>query len=287
MKKFQLFDMVNYIFLLLVGIAMLYPFVNIIAISFSSYEAYLENPLRIFPKGWNFEAYTGIIHHVRFYTSYLNTFIITSVGVIAGLFLYVITAYPLSKKDLKGRRWIMLYIVFTMMFNGGLIPNFLVMRELKLYDTLAVLIFKGMFTAYNLILIKSFFESLPESIVESAKIDGASEVRILFKIIVPLSKPILATIALFSAVAYWNNYYNAVVYIRSVDKWPLMLFLREIIMGAQLNEIADSAEMGRNTVEPIMLQYSTLLLVILPIICVYPFLQKYFVKGIMLGSVKG
>lgn len=287
MKKFQLFDMVNYIFLLLVGIAMLYPFVNIIAISFSSYEAYLENPLRIFPKGWNFEAYTGIIHHVRFYTSYLNTFIITSVGVIAGLFLYVITAYPLSKKDLKGRRWIMLYIVFTMMFNGGLIPNFLVMRELKLYDTLAVLIFKGMFTAYNLILIKSFFESLPESIVESAKIDGASEVRILFKIIVPLSKPILATIALFSAVAYWNNYYNAVVYIRSVNKWPLMLFLREIIMGAQLNEIADSAEMGRNTVEPIMLQYSTLLLVILPIICVYPFLQKYFVKGIMLGSVKG
>lgn len=287
MKKFQLFDMVNYIFLLLVGIAMLYPFVNIIAISFSSYEAYLENPLRIFPKDWNFEAYTGIIHHVRFYTSYLNTFIITSIGVIAGLFLYVITAYPLSKKDLKGRRWIMLYIVFTMMFNGGLIPNFLVMRELKLYDTLAVLIFKGMFTAYNLILIKSFFESLPESIVESAKIDGASEVRILFKIIVPLSKPILATIALFSAVAYWNNYYNAVVYIRSVNKWPLMLFLREIIMGAQLNEIADSAEMGRNTVEPIMLQYSTLLLVILPIICVYPFLQKYFVKGIMLGSVKG
>ena len=289
-KKMKLFDYINYIFLILIGLCMLYPFVNIIAISFSSYDAFIENPLRIFPKEFNFDAYRDILQHARFYTSYLNTIVITVVGVVAGLFMYSITAYPLSRPDLKGRKFFIVYIVFTMLFNGGLIPNFYVVRSLGLYDTIAILIFKGMFTAYNLILVKSFFEGIPDSLMEAARIDGATDPTILFKIVIPLSKPILATIGLFSAVGYWNNYYNAVVYIKSAEKWPLMLFLREIIMGAKTSEMAaggNLAELKSMPVEQVMLQYSTLLLVILPILCVYPFLQKYFVKGVMLGSVKG
>lgn len=288
-RKMQLFDYINYTILFLIGICMLYPFVNIIAVSFSSYEAFIENPLRIIPKEFNFNAYKDILRHAGFYKSYLNTIIVTLVGTVASLFLYSITAYPLARKDLRGRRGIMVYVLFTMLFNGGLIPNFYVVKELGLYDTLLILVIKGMFSAYNLILVKSFFENISESLLEAARVDGANEPTILFKIVMPVSKPILATIGLFTAVGYWNNYYNAVVYIKSASKWPLMLFLREIIMGAKMSEMATGgnlAEAKNVMVDQVMLQYSTLLLVILPILCVYPFLQRYFVKGMMLGSVK-
>ena len=236
------------------------------------------------------EAYKEIMQHSRLYSSYLNTIVITVTGTFIALTMYILTAYPLSKKELRGRGLFMIFIVFTMMFNGGLIPNFYLIKQLGLYNTLSAVILVSVFSAFNLILVKNFFEQLPHSLVEAAKIDGAGEWFILWRIVVPLSMPILSTIALFTAVGYWNNFFSAVVYIKDPQKWPLMLFLREIIMGARMKEMASAgnlAEFQKSEVNQISIQYATLLLVILPIICVYPFLQKHFVKGVLVGSVKG
>lgn len=287
--RFSVFDFANYIMLTIVTLIMLYPFLNIFAVSFSSYKAFQENPLRIIPKEFNIDAYASILEHEMLYSSYLNTIFITTCGIGLSLFLYILTAYPLSKRHLKGRGFLMTMIVFTMMFNGGLIPNYLLIKELGLLDNVWSIIITGAFSGFNVILMKNFFENIPDSLEEAAKIDGANDPYILFKIIIPLSKPIIATICLYVAVAYWNNFFLAVMYIRSPEKWPLMLFLREIIMGAKMQEIAsggNTAEVAKDlTTES--LQYATLLIVMVPILCVYPFLQKYFVKGIMLGSVKG
>jgi len=288
--KLELFDVVNYTLIVIACAIMLYPFVNVISVSFSSYAAYVENPLMIWPHDFDMSAYKEIMGHRVLWTSYRNTIIVTTVGVAVGILLYILTAYPLSKTVLKGRKILMVLVIFTMLFNGGLIPNFYLMRSLGLLDTYAALILPSLFSGFSLILMKSYFESIPEELEEAARIDGASDPYILFRIVVPLSKPIIATLCLFAAVGYWNNFFNGIVYIRSVDKWPLMLFLREIIEGASMKEIASGGNVAETGGEQVMketLKYATLTIVMIPILLVYPFLQKYFVKGIMLGSVKG
>lgn len=290
LKRLQMFDVINYTLIVLICLAMLYPFVNVLAVSLSSYTAFVENPMRVWPKDLNFGAYSEILNHPVLWTSYMNTITVTVSGVFLGMFLYIITAYPLSKKYLKGRQFFMVAIIFTMLFNGGLIPNYYLFRELGLVNTLPALVLAMLFSGFNLILMKTFMEYIPEELEEAARIDGAGDPYILFRIVVPLSKPIIATLCLFMAVAYWNNFFNAIVYIRDVDKWPLMLFLREIIEGAKMAQIASGgnlAEMRNDEIPPETMQYATLMVVTVPILCVYPFLQKYFVTGIMLGSVKG
>ncbi|PYI56423.1 carbohydrate ABC transporter permease [Paenibacillus flagellatus] len=289
-RKIETFDVVNYALVSLVCVVMLYPFVNVISVSFSSYAAYVQNPLMIWPRDLDLSAYKEIMSHRILWTSYRNTIVVTAVGVALGIFLYIITAYPLSKPALKGRRTLMLLVVFTMLFSGGLIPNFYLIRSLGLLDTYAALVLPSLFSGFSLILMKNYFESIPEELEEAARIDGASDPYILFRIVVPLSKPIIATLCLFAAVGYWNNFFNGVVYIRSIDKWPLMLFLREIIEGTAMKEIAsggNAAETGGAQATRETLKYATLTIVMIPILLVYPFVQKYFVKGIMLGSVKG
>jgi putative aldouronate transport system permease protein len=288
--KLEVFDWTNYILLTLVSLAMLYPFVNVLAVSFSSYAAYVDNPMMVWPHDFDLSAYKEIMSHRILWVSYRNTIVVTVCGVVFGVFLYIITAFPLSKKVVKGRKILMLLIVFTMLFSGGLIPNYYLMRSLGLLDSLAALVLPSLFSGFSLILMKNFYESLPEELEEAARIDGASDPYILFRIFVPLSTPIIATLALFAAVGYWNNFFNGVIYIRSVDKWPLMLFLREIIEGAGMKEIAtggNAAETGGEQATTETLKYATLTIVMIPILLVYPFIQRYFVKGIMLGSVKG
>jgi putative aldouronate transport system permease protein len=281
-------DVINYTLITLICVVMLYPFMNVVSVSLSSYSSYVQNPLMVWPEDMTLGAYKEIMKSGMLWRSYANTIIVTVSGVGIGILLYILTAYPLSKKVLKGRRTLMLLIVFTMLFNGGLIPNFYLMRSLDLLDTLASLVLPALLTGFNLILMKNFFESLPEEIEEAARIDGASDPYILFRIVVPLSKPIIATLCLFAAVGYWNNFFNAIVYIRSPDNWPLMLYLREVIEGAStMARSANAAEMGTEMMTSETIKYATLVLVMIPILCVYPFLQKYFVKGIMLGSVKG
>lgn len=286
--KWDLFDAVNYTLITIICAIMLYPFLNVASVSFSSYSAYVNNPMMIWPHEFNIDSYREIMKRALLWKSYLNTIIVTFSGVGTGILLYILTAYPLSKRILKGRRMLMVLIVFTMLFNGGLIPNFYLMRSLGLLDTLAALALPALLSGFSLILMKNFFESLPEELEEAARIDGASDPFILFRIVVPLSKPIIATLCLFAAVGYWNNFFNGIVYIRSENKWPLMLYLREVIQSAStMAEQANAAEMGAQNVTSETLKYATLIIVMIPILCVYPFLQKYFVKGIMLGSVKG
>ncbi|MEF2243445.1 MULTISPECIES: carbohydrate ABC transporter permease [unclassified Paenibacillus] len=286
-SKISFFDALNYTLLVLICMIMIYPFLNVASVSLSSYNAYVNNPVMIWPKEFTLSAYKQIIEHGMLWRSYANTIIVTVSGVAIGILIYILTAYSLSKKVLRGRSTLMVLIVFTMLFNGGLIPNYYLMRSLGLIDSLAALVLPALVSGFNLILMKNFFESLPEEIEEAAKIDGASDPYILFRIVVPLSKPIIATLCLFAAVAYWNNFFNAIIYIRSSENWPLMLYLREVIEGASaMAQNANSAEQGElMTSETI--KYATLMLVMVPILLVYPFLQKYFVKGIMLGSVKG
>lgn len=287
-KKPELLDVVNYILITLIALAMIYPFLNVASVSLSSYNAYVNNPMMIWPKDFNVNAYKEIMKSGILWQSYINTIIITTSGVGIGILIYILTAYSLSKKVLKGRSTLMLLVIFTMLFNGGLIPNYYLMRSLGLLDTLPALVLPALVTGFNLILMKNFFESLPEELEEAAKIDGASDPYILFRIVVPLSKPIIATLCLFAAVGYWNNFFNAVIYIRSNTKWPLMLYLREVIEGAStMAQTANVADLGEDTMTSETIKYATLMLVMVPILCVYPFLQKYFVKGIMLGSVKG
>ncbi|AEE95924.1 carbohydrate ABC transporter permease [Mahella australiensis] len=282
------FDIVNYTLLTLIAAIMLYPFLNVIAVAFSDYSAYLENPLMIWPRRINLAAFEHVFKDPLILSSYKNTIIITIAGTLISLLLTIMTAYPLSRKDLKGKPILMNIIIFTMLFSGGLIPNYYLIRSLHMIDTLWALILPGALGAYNIILMKNFFESIPDSLEEAAKIDGASDVYILFKIIVPLSTPIIATIALFVAVGYWNSFFSAIVYIRDPGKWTLQLVLREIIMAANTQLLQTGGNYAEMTnIPPQTLKYATLIVAVVPILCVYPFLQKYFVKGIMLGAVKG
>jgi putative aldouronate transport system permease protein len=284
------FDITIYVFLTLIAACMLYPFLNVIAVSISDYSSYLANPLRIIPGKLDFTAFHYVFSSSLILSSYRNTIIITILGTLIALALTVLTAYPLSRKNLKGKKFFMNLFVFSMMFSGGMIPGFYLIRSLNLLDTLWALILPGTISAYNVILMKNFFVSIPDSLEEAARIDGASDMYVLWKIVLPLSTPILATIGLFICVGYWNSYFSAVLYIRDQQKWTLQLLLREIIMSANtqlLSSGGNLAEMSSDAIPPQTIKYATLIVVILPILCVYPFIQKYFVKGMMLGAVKG
>ena len=287
-NKLYFFDYVNFVLLGLVCVVTFYPFLNVFAISFSSYENYLLNPLAIWPKDWVFGAYRGLLARSSLWTSYANTIFCTVVTTVLSLFLYLITAYPMSRKGLRGKSGIMSYMVFTMMFSGGLIPSFYLIRLLGLYNSLWAIIAVALFGTYNMTLMKNFMESIPESLIEAAKIDGASEFYILFRIITPLSKAIVATIIMFVAVGMWNSYASSIYYLKDASKWTLGLFLREIILGSSIQNVVSGAgdDMMEESVQPLTTQYAALIITVAPILCVYPFVQKYFVKGMMVGSVK-
>lgn len=279
-----------FLLILLFDIAILYPVFNVISVSFSSYSSYIKNPSMIFPHDFSLQAYTSVFASKTIWTGYQTTIIVTMLGTLIGVLLTILTAYALSKKQLKGRNIIMTLILFTMFFNGGMIPNYFLMKSLHLLDTRVALFIPGCLTAYNIILVKNFFESLPVSLIEAAEIDGATEPQILGRLIIPLSKPIISVITLFLAVGYWNNYFNGILYIKTRSKWPLQLVLREIITAA--NSIQQStggnlAESGGTKIPAVMLQYASIVVAMVPILCIYPFIQKYFEKGIMMGAVKG
>lgn len=278
------FDTVNYILLTLLGIITLYPIVNVLAISLSSYTGYLRNPTMIFPIELNLDAYRSILANPLIVSSYGNTITVALIGTAVNVALTVITAYPLAKDKVRGSRVLMFGIVFTMMFSGGIIPTFLVVRSLHLIDTLWALILPCAMTTTNFIIVKNFFESVPDSIEESAKMDGAGDFRILRSIVVPLSVPVLATVTLFYAVSNWNRLFDAVMYINSRSNWTLPILLKEIITENS-DLLADPSVV--NQILPKTMQCATIVVTILPIMLVYPFLQRYFMKGIMLGAVKG
>lgn len=280
----RIFDIINYTLLILLGIVTLYPLINVLAISLSSYSAYMKFPMMIYPIELNIDAYRSIFSNPLITSSYKNTIFIAVVGTMINVLITIITAYPLAKEKVRGSRVFMFFIVFTMMFNGGIIPTFLIVRNLKLIDTPWALIFPLAMSAYNFTIMKNFFENIPDSIEESVKIDGAGHLRILVSIVIPLSFPVIATITLFYAVTNWNRFFEAVMYINSRKNWTLSILLREIITE-NTELLMDPAV--ENQVFPKTMQCATIVVAVLPIMTVYPFLQRYFIKGIMIGAVKG
>jgi len=253
-----------------------------------SYTEYLENPMRIIPRSIDFQAYRQILGYDLIRSGYMVTVTITVVGTLLSIFLLVISAYPLTRKELRGRKIIIGLILFTMFFNGGIIPNFILIRNLGLYDTLWALILPGSLSAFHLILMRSFIKmTVPASIEEAAKVDGANDLRILFTIVVPLLKPAIATLSIFSAVHYWNSYFSSMMYISNRRLWPLMLILRELIIE-DTSAVSPITRMltAEARAHPFTLRMAAIVITVLPILIVYPFMQRYFVKGISLGSIK-
>ncbi len=289
-NKIYFFDYVNYCLVGLVALLTLYPFLNVFAVSFSSETEILSNPLMIWPSSWNPGAYEETLAKPELWSSYANTIFVTAVTTVFALLIYMLTAYVLSRKELRGKGGIMTFFIIPMMFGGGLIPTFYLVKTLGLYNSIWSMIFTALFTTYNMTLMKNFMESIPDSLVEAARIDGASESFILFKIIVPLSKAIIATVGMFVAVGQWNAFASNLYYVPDRNKWGLALFLREVIMGASIQKKATGAgdDVGEleESIQPINFQYASLIITVAPILLAYPFIQKYFVKGMMVGSVK-
>lgn len=285
----KLFVFSNYTFFILMGVITVFPFLNLIAKSLSSEAAVISGQVNLIPVDMQFGTYEFVISDNLFQSAFRNSVIVTVVGTILALIMTVLAAYPLSKPRLRGRSFFILMFVFTMLFSGGLIPTYLLIQKLGLINTLPVLFLPAMISVFNMLVIKSYFENIPDALEESAKIDGASNTRILVQIVLPLSMPVLATISLFYAVAFWNDFFMAMIYINSPELKPMQLYLKELLASAndvfmRLDTIDVNMAMNAS---PQAIQAASIIVATVPILLVYPFLQKYFVKGVMLGSVKG
>lgn len=279
--------MLVYAFLLLFAALCLVPFLYVLSYSLTPYEEYLKNPAALIPTSFTLQAYKDILGYKLFYSGYRNTLFITVAGTCLNIGLLIVSAYPLSKTDLKGRGVILAMVLFTMLFGGGMIPRYYLVRNLNLIDSLWALILPGAISAYNLILMKNFVAAIPDSLEESAMIDGANEVVILIKIIAPLCLPAIATFTIMCAVAHWNNFFDAIIFTTKRKCWPLMLVLREIVSEGNSGDLANMSYSPDDVVtQSFTLQMAMIIASILPIVCVYPFLQKYFVTGLTMGGVK-
>ncbi|MGG4032876.1 carbohydrate ABC transporter permease [Paenibacillus cisolokensis] len=285
----KIFAVFNYAFFVVLGTITLFPFLNVIAKSFSSEAAVVSGIVTIFPIDFQVGTYELVLGNKQFINSFRITIIVTLIGTLASLLMTVLAAYPLSKPNLKFRKPILLIYVFTMLFNGGIIPTYLVMRELQMINTIWALFVPGLISVFNMLIVKNYFEALPESLEESAKLDGASNTRILHTIILPLSKPVLATIGLFYAVNLWNSYFNAMIYITAPELKTLQLYLKELIASTQeVMTTAGQVDVSRDLNQtPEAVRAASIVTATVPILLVYPFLQKHFVKGVLVGSVKG
>lgn len=283
----RLFDGFNLLLLTGFAITAVYPFLNIAALSFSAADSVSRLGVRLIPDKWSLESYRAVLNNEFIWTSYGNTLFRTSLGTLLNVAFTVLCAYPLAKRQLPHRGLFTTLIVFTLFFSGGLIPTYLLIRELGLIDNRMVLILPGLIAAFTMIIVRNYFMSLPGELEESAKIDGANDFRILFSVIMPISAPIIATISLWYAVGHWNSWFDALLYINDTDKTVVQVILRNIVIeGLAQFQMYDMANAG-SLLTPEGIKSATIMVATVPIICVYPFIQKYFVKGIMLGSLKG
>lgn len=271
---------------LIVGLFSLLCFIPILLVviySFTPYDLYLKNHFDFFPSRLTLDAYRMVMNYRYIWTGYGNTLYITIFGSALSLIVLVLTGYPLSKKDLKGRNVYMTLWIITMFFSGGMIPNYFLIRTLGLLNNRWSLILPGLVSCYNLILMKNYIQGLPGSLEEAALIDGANDLVVLVRIVLPLSAPILATLGLFTAVGYWNSYFNAIMYMTKRANWPLQLVLRELLFESAVNEMT---AMDERVSTPFLLKMASIVVATVPIMCIYPFLQKYFMTGLALGGVK-
>jgi len=279
----RVFDVVNGILLAVIGIIMFYPMFYVFIVSISSSQYINQGLVSFLPKGINFEAYKVVFGNKAIWSGYKNTFLYAISGTLINLVCTSLCAYPLSRKDLYGRGPITVLITVTMFINGGLIPTYLVINQLHLLNTMWAIVLPPAISTYNMIVMRTSFSSIPESLMESAYLDGANDIQILLKIILPLSKPIMATMTLFYAVQHWNSYFPAMIYLNDQAKYPVQVIMRDIVIQGDLS--ADIA--GNVNVIATNYKYAVIIISVIPILMVYPLLQKYFTKGVMVGAVKG
>lgn len=282
------FDAANFIVLSLFGLAAVLPFVYVIAGSFASDAELTSRAVFFIPKTFTLNAYKFIFSTDTIMRSIGVSVYITVIGTLVNLFFTVTMAYSLAKRGLYGRNLVLNLVIFSMLFGGGMIPTYLVVKELNLLDSLWALMLPGAISAFNLIIVKNFFQEIPKEIEEAGRIDGCSELGLLGRIVLPLSMPVLATFTLFYAVGHWNDFFAALLYINDPEKWPLQVMLRQIVLLSQA-AAGDLNSMDPNFVQPPDQSIKMAVIVVgtVPILCVYPFLQKHFAKGVLLGSVKG
>lgn len=286
--SYKVFTVVNMTVLVLMCALMLYPFVMLLAQSFSSAGAINAGKVSIFPVGFNIDTYKAVADNGAFWRSYGNTVVYTVIGTTIAMVLTTTYAFVLSKKHLKGRGLLIGIAVFTMFFNGGIVPNYVLISSLGMKNTMWAVILPPALSVFNLLVMKAFFENLPSELEEAAHIDGLTWFGIFFRIVLPLSKAVIATMVLFYSVQYWNDWFAAFLYLDKTDLFPVTLFLRNLIAGASTAASEGAAASGASVSDiNANIQSVTMILILIPILCVYPFVQRYFVSGIMLGSVKG
>ncbi|MFE5323362.1 carbohydrate ABC transporter permease [Paenibacillus sp. NPDC056579] len=284
----NLFDGLNYTILGLLGIITILPFLYVIAGSFASEAELTQRSFFLIPKTFSLSGYQFIFSSDTLFRSILVSIYVTVMGTLVNLAFTVTMAYALARRDLMGRNTILNLVLFSMLFSGGMIPTYLVVKNLGLLDSYWALMLPGAISAFNLIVVKNFFQELPPGLEEAAKIDGCTELGVLWRIVLPLSKPVLATFGLFYAVGHWNNFFTALLYINDPEKWPLQVMLRQLVMLSQGN-IGDMSQLDPTFVQPPEQTIKMAVIVVgtIPILLVYPFLQKHFAKGVLIGSIKG
>ena len=279
------------VYLALCGIIVLLPLLHVLAQSLSDPMMVIAGRVSFFPINPTLDIYSQVIKSKNIMTGFMNTLFYAGVGTCLNLFMTVICAYPLARKGLWGRKVIVFIFTFTMMFGGGMIPTYLVIKQLGLIDTRAVMILPGAITVWNMIMCRTYFmSSIPEELYESASLDGASDIRILVSMVVPLSVPILAVMVLFYAVGHWNSYFDAMIYLNSPELYNIQLVLRNAINNVKSiseNGASDMANMVKNEANGEAIKYVLIVITMIPVMIIYPFVQKYFIKGIMIGSIKG
>ncbi|WNQ10209.1 carbohydrate ABC transporter permease [Paenibacillus aurantius] len=288
-KGDRVFDAVNYTFLTLVLLASLYPLVNIISSSFSSSDAVIAGRVWLLPVDPTLEGYAAVFKNKEIWRGFSNSLFYMIVGTVINVIITLMAAYPLSRPDFYGRNPLMFLFVFTMMFSGGLIPTYLVVRDLGLLDSRWAMILPGALSIWNMIITRTYFQTtIPQELLEAAQMDGSDDFTFVRKVVLPVSGPIIAVISLFYAVGHWNSFFNALLYLKSEDLFPLQLVLRKILIQNEISgEMIDAEQAAALVGLRDLLKYSLIVVAITPMLVVYPFVQKYFVKGMMIGSLKG
>lgn len=282
----RLYTVVVYTLLTGFGLLILIPLMHIISGSFSDPMALLKGEVGLLPEGFNLNMYKLVFRDDEIWQSYRNTIVYTVVGTCISVTLTACGAYPLSRKDFYGKNFFMGMFAFTMYFTGGMIPTYLLVKNLGMLDTMWALVLPSAVSTYNLIIMRTFFQtSIPDELVESAAIDGCNDLGVFFRIVIPLAAPIFAVMVLFYGVSQWNSWFPALLYISDRDLYPLQMILREVLIQGEMSEMTGA--IGDVEVIGDGLKYATMVVATLPIMCLYPFLQKYFVKGVMIGAVKG
>lgn len=283
----QIFDIANYGFMLVLIFLTLYPLFYLFVVSISDGDAVSKGMVHFWPVGVNFNTYELILSDPSIIKSYGNTLLYTSVGTLINMIMTILCAYPLSKQEMYGRSVFTVMIVITMFFSGGLIPGYLLVYNLGMMNTMWAVVVPGAISAWNMFIMRTSFQSIPKELFESATIDGANIWRILWKIVLSVSIPMIATISMFYAVGHWNSYFSALIYLNEKAKYPMQILLRNLVIEGDMSTQTQELSGAYAAVTATNIKYAVIIIAIAPILMVYPFIQKYFIKGVMIGSLKG